>query len=179
MGKRLAGIKLVDDLGSYTNAGGRRQVLDLMIAQHILYSAVATRGQKLPFVLRNPFCCPQPPPENGDTNILVKIFTTCMTLIFLCVFYSSMKKWQLTVWNVLHSPHGCVANGMMVQINKQQHLYVKCSVGLTSLCFAWASHYCGYMEWKLNCSYFPMYESADSTFFFSFFFVIEQLKKKK
>lgn len=51
-------------------------------------------------------------------------FTKCMTLVFI-YFYSSMKEWKLTIWNVLHGTHGHTSNGMLAQINKRQHLYVK------------------------------------------------------
>lgn len=62
------------------SAEGRRncrgtQVLDLVIAQHILYSVVPTRGPELPFVLRNPFCSPQTSPESGETNVLTRIYS--------------------------------------------------------------------------------------------------------
>ena len=79
MGKQLAGIKPVDGWGSYKSAGVRRnhrrtQVLDPVIAECILYSMVPTGGPELHFVLRNPFCSPQTSPENGETNILAKIY---------------------------------------------------------------------------------------------------------
>lgn len=187
MGRQLSRIMLLDGWRSYMNFGGRRndggtqnnrgtQVLDSMIAESILYSSVPSRGPELSFVLRNPFCSLKHHWRTGRPVCWLR-FITCKTQVVLFMFYSSMKEWQLAIWNILHTPHRCTWKGMLLQISKQQHLYIKCSVDLIVLCFAWASHCCGCIWWKLDCSYFLMHESADLIYFTLFFSVIEQLEK--
>lgn len=92
-GKQLAGTELVNGSGSYTSAGGRpnrrgTQVLDLVVAQHILYSVVPTGSPELPFVLRNTFCSPQTSLENGGTTVQSKMYNPCHFGIFTYLLFN-------------------------------------------------------------------------------------------